>query len=55
MIGIISCFVIVLINHDCKVERRLFNHRLFWEGHTIDGKIMAKVINGNPRICGLKN
>lgn len=53
--GIISCFVIRLTSHDCKVERRLVIHRLFWDGSRRAGNVVAIRIRGIPSRDGLEN
>lgn len=53
--GIISCFVIRLMNHDCKVDRRSVIHRLFWVDSRRAGNVIAIRIRGIPSRDGLEN
>ena len=53
--GIISCFVMRLMDHSCKVDSRLVIHRLSREGSSRAGKVVAIKIRGIPRMEGLEN
>lgn len=43
------------MNHVCRVNRRLFNHRLGGVGKISDGNIIAKAMSGIPSSEGLRN
>lgn len=53
--GIISCFVIRLMNHSCRVDSRLVIHRLPGEGRRRAGNVIEIKIRGIPRKVGLEN
>lgn len=53
--GVMSCLVIVLMVHDCKVDRRLVAHRLFGVGRRSVGSSIDSKISGIPSRCGLEN
>lgn len=53
--GVISCFVIRLANHSCRVERRLLIHRLFGDGSSRAGNSIESRISGMPNKHGLVN
>lgn len=53
--GIISCLVIVLISHSCRVDRRLVIHRLLGVGRRRVGSNIDRRISGIPRRYGLEN
>lgn len=53
--GIISCFVMRLINHSWRVERRLVTHRLSGDGSRRAGNVSETSISGMPSSDGLEN
>lgn len=53
--GSISCFVIRLISHSCRVESRLVIHRLPGTGRRRAGNVMEIRIRGIPSKDGLEN
>lgn len=53
--GVISCLVIRLMNHSCRVERRLVIHRLPGDGSRRAGNVSEIRISGMPRSDGLEN
>lgn len=53
--GIISCFVIRLISHSCRVESRPVIHRFPGEGIRRAGNVIAMRIRGIPSRDGLEN
>uniref|UniRef100_A0A8B9RV89 Uncharacterized protein n=1 Tax=Accipiter nisus TaxID=211598 RepID=A0A8B9RV89_9AVES len=53
--GSISCFVVRWINHSWRVESRLVIHRVVGKGRRRVGNIIASIMRGMPRSCGLIN
>lgn len=53
--GVISCFVIRLMNHSWRVESRLVIHRLSRDGSRRAGNVIEMRISGIPRKDGLEN
>lgn len=53
--GIISCLVMRLMDHSCRVERRLVTHRLSGDGSRRAGNVSEIRISGMPRSDGLEN
>lgn len=53
--GIMSCLVIMLMSHRCRVVRRFVIHRLLGAGRSRAGSSIAGRIRGIPRRCGLEN
>lgn len=53
--GIISCFVIRLMNHSWRVDSRLVIHRLSREGRRRAGNVIEMRMSGIPRKDGLEN
>lgn len=53
--GVISCFVIRLISHSCRVDSRLVIHRLFSDGKRRAGNVIEIKIRGIPSREGLEN
>lgn len=53
--GIISCLVIMLMAHSCRVDRRLVSHRLLGMGRRRVGNSIDRRISGIPRRYGLEN
>uniref|UniRef100_A0A8D2MP37 Uncharacterized protein n=1 Tax=Zonotrichia albicollis TaxID=44394 RepID=A0A8D2MP37_ZONAL len=53
--GVISCFVIRLMNHSWRVESRLVIHRLSRDGSSRAGNVIEMRISGIPRKDGLEN
>lgn len=55
LIGNISCFVNVFVAQSCRVDRRLGVKRLVMVRMSMGGMIMAMMIRGMPRACGIIN
>lgn len=53
--GTMSCLVIMLMAHSCKVDRRLVIHRLPGMGRRRAGSNVERRISGIPRRYGLEN
>lgn len=47
--GVISCLVIMLMAHSCRVDRRLVIHRLLGVGRRRAGNNIERKIRGIPR------
>lgn len=53
--GVISCFVMRLMNHSCRVDVRLVIHRLLGDGRSRAGNVIEMRIKGIPKRDGLEN
>lgn len=53
--GTMSCLVILLMVHSCKVVRRLVTHRLLGMGRRRAGNSVERRTSGIPRRYGLEN